>query len=162
MEAQTWIQNLSKCSIYRGKRYNSPLTKLVSNTFHRGLSMTGKCDTTVDFTGDFASFHKAPVQARFELLIQFDQLSCSHFAICAGDDLKVWWCYQVPRKCKIRWQADRVEALSVAPVLVCSTLFSLFCNGFALKKFVPKKKRKKENCFHCWSWLSGVLPTACE
>jgi hypothetical protein len=47
--------------------------------------MTGKCDTTVDFTGDFASFDEAPVQARFELLIQFDQLLCPHFAICAGD-----------------------------------------------------------------------------
>jgi hypothetical protein len=78
------------------------------------------------------------VQARFELLIQFDQLWCPHFAICAGDDLKVWWCYRVPRKCKIRWQADGVEVLS-DPVLVCSTLFSLFCNGFVLKKFVPKK-----------------------
>ncbi len=83
------MQNLSKCSIYKGKRYNSPLTKLVSNTFRRGFSMTGKCDTKVDFTGDFASFDKAPVQARFELLIQFDQLWCPQFAICAGDDLKV-------------------------------------------------------------------------
>jgi hypothetical protein len=50
----------------------------------------------------------------------------------------------VPRKCKIRWQADRVEVLSFDPVLVCSTLFSLFCNGFVLRKFVPKKKRKRK------------------
>ncbi len=76
------MQNLSKCSIYKGKRYNSPLTKLVSNTFRRGFSMTGKCDTKVDFTGDFASFDKAPVQARFELLIQFDQLWSTLCYLC--------------------------------------------------------------------------------
>jgi hypothetical protein len=140
MEAQTWIQNLSKCSIYKGKRYNSPLTKLVSNTFRRGFSMTGKCDTTVDFTGILLVLTKLlfrPDLSYWSSLISFGP----HFAICAGDDLKVWWCYQVPRKCKIRWQADGVEVLS-DPVLVCSTLFSLFCNGFVLKKFVPKKFKK--------------------
>ncbi len=53
----------------------------------------------------------------------------------------------MPRKCKIRWQADRVEVLSVDPVLVCSALFSLFCNAFVVKKFVPKKKEKEKVAF---------------